>query len=303
VRFGYEPPLNVVLLPDHLLGFGQSPGPAVDKRQRLVESGDVRVAGSERAVGQDGDVGFDVPIAHTKMSGTHGGRAMSDNRQEMIMMKTPLARRLTLGAAALALVAGATAMSPAATARPEEGSAAPADLWLKTANVKHRQLFDSPAPNGGIPLVHILNYYDTWNKAYGVADKDIRGIGTFYGATTFFGVNDAMWNKYQIGEFLGEKDAAGKAATANPWRTTPVVLGMSLPQASIESLQKRGASFILCNNALTIFSGALAKARGLEADAVYRDLKANILPGVELIPGMVVAIEQAQAAGISYHRQ
>jgi hypothetical protein len=36
---------------------------------------------------------------------------------------------------------------------------------------------------------------------------------------------------------------------------------------------------------------------------VYEDLKANILPGVELIPGMVVAVEQAANAGLSYHRQ
>ena len=78
---------------------------------------------------------------------------------------------------------------------------------------------------------------------------------------------------------------------------------MSLPQASIESLQKRGATFILCNNALTIFAGLVAKKRGLDPAAVYEDLKANILPGVILVPGMVVAVEQAQRAGVTYHRQ
>ena len=60
---------------------------------------------------------------------------------------------------------------------------------------------------------------------------------------------------------------------------------------------------ILCNNALQIFAGLLAQKRGLDSQAVYEDLKANILPGVELIPGMVVAVEQAQRAGLSYHRQ
>ena len=50
----------------------------------------------------------------------------------------------------------------------------------------------------------------------------------------------------------------GKAATTNPWRVSPVILGMTLPQASIESLSKRGTTFILCNNALSIFSGMLA---------------------------------------------
>jgi hypothetical protein len=219
-----------------------------------------------------------------------------------VIGNTLTVRRTVIGAAALALVASA-AMILANPRRLEARSAAPADAWLKKVNAKHKQLFDFPTSGGGIPLVHIMNYYDTWNKAYGVADKDIDAVGTFYGATTFFGVNDAMWAKYNIGEFLNEKDAAGKAATKNPWRVAPVVLGMELQPASIESLQKRGATFILCNNALTIFSGMLAKARGLDAEAVYADLKANILPDVELVPGMVVAIEQAHAAGLSYHRQ
>jgi hypothetical protein len=209
--------------------------------------------------------------------------------------------RAVVGAGALALVA-TTAATLARPARLDAHAAAPADSWLKR-KAKHRQLFDSPASGGGIPLVHIMNYYDTWNKAYGVPDKDINAVGTFYGATTFFGVSDAMWAKYRIGEFLSEKDGTAAPATANPWREAPVILGMEIRPASIEALQKRGTTFILCNNALGIFSGLLAKARGLEPDAVYADLKANILPGVELIPGMVVAIEQAHAAGLSYHRQ
>ena len=219
-----------------------------------------------------------------------------------MIRKTNSIARTAIGAGALALITSAAAMSEGPSPLAAH-SVPPADAWLRKSTAKHRQLFDSPTSGGGIPLVHIMNYYDTWNKAYGVADKDINAVGTFYGATTFFGVNDAMWAKYRIGEFLSEKDGAGAVATKNPWREAPVILGMELRQASIESLQKRGATFILCNNALGIFSGMLAKARGLEADAVYADLKANILPGVELIPGMVVAIEQAHAAGLSYHRQ
>lgn len=180
----------------------------------------------------------------------------------------------------------------------------PSNNWLKGLTAKHRQFFDSPSPNGGIPLVHVMNYYDTYNKAFGVKDADIDAVLTFYGATTFYGLSDAAWAKYRLGEFLETDDpATGKRATSNPWRAAPVILGMTLPTASIESLHKRGATLILCNNALQIFSGMLAAKRGLNADAVYEDLKANILPGVELIPGMVVAVEQAARAGLSYHRQ
>ena len=178
------------------------------------------------------------------------------------------------------------------------------DEWLDRLKGSHRELFDAPAPGGGVPLVHMMNYYDTYKNAYGAKDSDVNGILTFYGTTTFYGVNDAMWSKYRIGEFLETNDPkSNKPATSNPWRVAPVALGMTLPQASIESLQKRGGTFIICNNALTLFSGMLAQARGLSSDSVYADLKANILPGVTLVPGMVVAIEKAQGRGIAYHRQ
>jgi hypothetical protein len=222
----------------------------------------------------------------------------------------PLSPRLSrrLASALVATAVATVSLAPLAAVAQAPASAAarqtPSDNWLKGIKGTHRQLFDSPAPAGGIQLVHILNYYETLNKAYGVKDAQINAVGTFYGTTTFYGLNDAMWAKYRIGEFLETNDpSTGKPAVANPWRANPVVIGLTLPQASIESLQKRGATFILCNNALTIFSGVLAKARGLDADSVYNDLASNILPGVNLIPGMVVAIEQAHTANMSYHRQ
>lgn len=217
-------------------------------------------------------------------------------------------RRRTLLLAVLAagtlLGLGLPARSALQARSREAGLTAANDAWLDRLTGKHRQLFDMPSPNGGIPLVHILNFYDTYNKAYAVPDADINAIGTFYGATTFYGLNDAMWAKYRLGEFSETQDpTTGKPAIVNPWRTAPVALGMTLPQASIESLQKRGATFIVCDNALGIFAALVAKARGLSAAEVDADFKANILPGVTRVPGMVVAIQKAQERGITYHRQ
>src|SRR5688500_14835260 len=218
-----------------------------------------------------------------------------------------VARRVAI-ATSLSIIAISAALATRVAsldAKPAESSSIvePSNRWLDGLKAKHRQFFDAPAPAGGIPLVHVMNYYDTYNRAFGVKDADIDAVLTFYGATTFHGLNDGAWQKYALGEFLEINDAAGKPATANPWRSAPVILGMSLPPASIEALQKRGATMIICNNALEIFSSLLAKKRGLEAAAVYADLKASILPGVELVPGMVIAVEQAQRAGLAYHRQ
>ena len=227
---------------------------------------------------------------------------MSTIRTRPFAYRTAIAASLVIVAASAAVTARVSALhaKPATTSSPIE----PSSRWLKGLNGKHRQFFDSPSPNGGVPLVHAMNYYDTYNKAFGVKDADINAVLTFYGATTFYGLNDAAWAKYRLGEFLETTDpTTGQPATSNPWRAAPVILGMTIPAASLESLHKRGATLILCNNALQIFSGLLAAKRGLDSHVVYDDLKANILPGVELIPGMVVAVEQAAHAGLSYHRQ
>ena len=159
---------------------------------------------------------------------------------------------LVAASAVVTLYTGALHAKPATASTIE-----PSNRWLEGLKGKHRQLFDSPAPAGGIPLVHVMNYYDTYNKAFNVKDADIDAVLTFYGSTTFHGLSDAAWAKYRLGEFLEINDAAtGQPATSNPWRAAPVILGMTLPPASIEALQKRGATFIICNNALTIFEQA-----------------------------------------------
>ena len=219
-------------------------------------------------------------------------------RTSMMIASIAIAATVTIAAARVGIAAEAPVKAPA-----RHGPKVPSNKWLEGLTAKHKQFFDAPTANGGVPLVHVMNYFDTYNKAFNVKDADIDAVLTFYGATTFYGLNDAAWAKYQIGEFLETNDAIGKPATANPWRVAPVVLGMTLPQASLESLHKRGATLILCNNALTIFSAMLAQKRGLDPKAVYEDMRANILPEVDLVPGMVVAIEQAQRAGLSYHRQ
>jgi intracellular sulfur oxidation DsrE/DsrF family protein len=156
--------------------------------------------------------------------------------------------------------------------------------------------------------VHILNYYETLNKAYNVKDSDINTVGTLYGGpntTTFFAFNDAMWAKYKLGEMLKFNDHKTKQpATRNTWRADPEIAGLMVaPAASIEALQKRGALFLLCNNALNLWAGLIAQANNAQQPAVLADLKANLLPGVVIVPGMVVAIQKAQDKGIAYNRQ
>ncbi|MGH2628661.1 MAG: twin-arginine translocation signal domain-containing protein [Anaerolineales bacterium] len=206
--------------------------------------------------------------------------------------------RVAAAAVALGLPWSRLEARPVAAADPSDH-----DKWLDGLKGKYRQLFDSPAPADNLPPLHMLNYLNTYNSAYGVPDQEVNAVGTFYGSVTLYGVNDAMWAKYRIGEFQKLNDATGQPLARSPWRGEVHALGMVIPAASIEALQKRGVVFILCNNALNLFSDMLAKARGLETKAVYEDLKANLLPGVVLVPAMVIAIEKAQGKGLAYRRE
>ena len=80
-------------------------------------------------------------------------------------------------------------------------------------------------------------------------------------------------------------------------------LADAIPALGIESLQKMGAKFVLCANALGIWCLELeARGKGKAAD-IEKDLRANLLPGVTIVPAMVIAIDKAQEAGIKYNRQ
>jgi len=84
--------------------------------------------------------------------------------------------------------------------------------------------------------------------------------------------------------------------------TIPALAG-AMPAIGIESLQKMGTTFVLCNNALGIWCLELeARSKGKAAE-IDKELRANLLPGVTIVPAMVIAIDKAQEAGIKYNRQ
>ena len=148
-------------------------------------------------------------------------------------------------------------------------------------------------------------------------------VGTFYsiGNTSSIALafNDAMWAKYGLGDYTGLKDTSGKGYTRNVLNRptgadahlvvqafgTPAIPELldAIPGMGIESLQKMGCKFIMCGNAFGVWTLELqARGKG-KADALQKELMANLLPGVTVVPAMVIAIEKAQAAGIRYNRQ
>ena len=224
----------------------------------------------------------------------------------------------------LGRIAGAAAaLSVLNDARPAEAQPAGPDDWIKGVKGTHRCLFDFPQHKNGMPLLHILNYLNTYAEAYKSAPGQAGAVGTFYSMGTQSSIplafNDAMWAKYGLGDYLGLKDAAGTPYTRNVFNrptagdlhllmqaiqspTIPAFAG-AMPAIGVESLQKMGTTFLLCANAFGGWCEELGvRGKGKAAD-LQKDLAANLLPGVVMVPAMVIAIEKAQAAGIAYNRQ
>ena len=186
------------------------------------------------------------------------------------------------------------------------------DAWLGKLTGKHRCFFDFPEHAGGLPLLHMYNYINTYAQAYGTKPGEVNAVGSLYflGPTSSLPLafNDAMWAKYKIGELLKLTDPkTGKPSARNmyyrPQTGDPVLFNGAFAVASIENLQKMGGLFLMCNNAFGLYVGQLAQAGMGTADAIEKELRANLLPGVVTVPAMVIAIEKAQSNGIAYNKQ
>lgn len=217
----------------------------------------------------------------------------------------------------LARLAGAAAALGAGSVLPvtEAGAQTPAaDKWISGLTGRHKCLFDFPLHSGGLPLVHMLNFVNSYKTAYGEPNSAVNTIGTCYGppggaASMPLAWNDAVWEKYKIGELMGftdpdTKQPAKRNMYFRPKSGDPVLFNGAFAAAGIENLQKMNATFLMCNNAFMLWMGFLS-GNGTKGNAaeIERDIRANLLPGVVTVPAMVIAIEKAQRAGVAYNRQ
>jgi intracellular sulfur oxidation DsrE/DsrF family protein len=191
------------------------------------------------------------------------------------------------------------------------------DAWIKEVPGTKRCFFDCPQHANGFGLLHILNYLSAYKPGEAGVASSFYSVGP--ASSIALGFNDAMWAKYGLGEILGVKDASGKPYSRNVFASPtkadghlltqragipPIAMaGDALVGSSIPNLQKMGTKFLLCNNALGLWELELeARGKGTTA-AIDKELRANLLPGVTIVPAMVRAIEQAQHAGFAYNRQ
>lgn len=170
------------------------------------------------------------------------------------------------------------------------------DPWLAALKGKHRQLFHSHEnlDNG---IFYSTRYKTDYPKDYGVTPADVDSILAAHGKTAVVTYNDAAWEKYELGKMfdIKENPKSDKIATHN------ILLKGDDEDPGVEDAMKAGVVVLTCHNALRGMARGLARGKKFgTADEIERDLIASLVPGVVLVPAMVIAIERAQKQGCAY---
>jgi intracellular sulfur oxidation DsrE/DsrF family protein len=172
--------------------------------------------------------------------------------------------------------------------------------WFKLAKGRHRIVYDASEPHQGLPLIWTWVFYHTNNNT-GTTDKDMTGMVILRHNAIPFAMEDRLWKKYNLGEVFKITDnTTQQSALRNPYYE-PKEGDYPFPGIDgIKRMQERGAMFCVCDMALTVYSGVIAKKNNLSAEEVKKDWVAGVHKNIQIVPSGVWAVGRAQENGFAY---
>jgi hypothetical protein len=116
-------------------------------------------------------------------------------------------------------------------------------------------------------------------------------------------LQDALWDRYRIGEDRKITDDATKApARRNPYfRAAPNEKESFSAESKLEPLMARGLIVLVCNRAAMHFASSVAERLKRPVPEVESEVRAGLIPGALLMPDGVFALVRAQNAGCAIY--
>jgi hypothetical protein len=159
--------------------------------------------------------------------------------------------------------------------------------WTERLIAPHRAVFELPAIAEGMGLQQARMYMEGYRAAYG--DKgESQVVIVMRSAAVPMAFNDILWEKYGVAQQVKAR------GTTNPY--------LSGGDASLATLRDRGAILLACHMATMGQAEMMASRTGADVEAVKAEVRANLAPGVLLMPNGVFAVLCAQDAGCKYFR-
>jgi hypothetical protein len=149
-------------------------------------------------------------------------------------------------------------------------------------------------------------------EVWGFKHPDFLCVSATHGPAHLALYDEATWEKYGLAKI------AGGNVTHNSFVSVAAAMvrdssdfqnpnGVFSPRSnSIEALQRRGAVFLACHNAIWELANRLNTANvnpdKLSVDALCADLTNHMIPGIVLTPGAVGTLVELAGAGFAYVR-
>ena len=208
------------------------------------------------------------------------------------------------GAAALAALAfgrQARAQNKAAATR-WEPARHDKDDWLDQLPGKHRLVFDTTSLEHVASSLLFANNFIRVNQAdYGLQPSEVAVVIIVRHRSTPFGYTDAMWAKY--GAPIAARSRVEDPKTKQPPKinmfTSANYADFDNRGMTLDSLFKLGVQLAVCATSTRGYAAAIAQATGGNADTIFQELTANLVPSSRLVPAGIVAVNRAQERGYS----
>ena len=220
----------------------------------------------------------------------------------MFPTHSPLARRgflfrLSQATAALTALAANPARLAGAAPEPEILAGADHDAWIGRLKGEHKVMIHAHQ-HIMTALVDARTMLANAREAYGVPESQFSLAVVTHGPAIQGLFSDELWEKRALGAHYKLNDPkTGVPATRNIYLTPQ---DGEPADAAVPALVKRGVTFVVCNVALKTLAKRQAAASGGNADAIYDELAAGLVPGVFLVPDVFVAMQRAQKRGVGY---
>ncbi len=171
------------------------------------------------------------------------------------------------------------------------------DAWMGELPGKHRVFMDSSSPAGGaVALLYANNILNAHASAYDGQDSDYALIVCLRNYSTVLAFGDSVWEKYgegihKIVDFADPE--TGEAPTTN-LVLSKARRGVPNGGNTIEMSVARGIRFAVCDNAASVISRGLSSMGFGDAENIYEDFKASVVPNSRFVSAGVVAATRAQ---------
>jgi hypothetical protein len=170
-----------------------------------------------------------------------------------------------------------------------------------------KQIWDNKDLTG--PWLNLMrNNLNT--QVYSFKHPDFIVVSATHASAHLAMYDQAMWDKYQLSKLTNGAVMSNtfiveqKAASADPKNYNDPEGAFSPRDNSIPALQRRGAVFFACHNAIWEASEALIRNGSnpdkLSHEALAAELTNHLIPDAVLTPGAVATLLELQQAGYQY---